>query len=46
MTKEMMVKMAKSANDGIVEVVCKTTPKLNKYARTLWQGGEGVKDED
>ena len=42
MTKEMMVKMAKSANDGIVEVVCKTTPKLNKYARTRGADGKRI----
>lgn len=42
MTKEMMVKMAKAANDGIVEVVCKTTPKLNKYARTRGADGKRI----
>lgn len=42
MTKEMMVKMAKGANDGIVEVVCKTTPKLNKYARTRGDDGKRI----
>ena len=33
MTKREIVKMAKSAKDGIVEFVAETTPALNKYAR-------------
>ena len=33
MTKREIVKMAKSAKDGIVQFVAETEPALNKYAR-------------
>ena len=33
MTKREIVKMAKSAKDGVIEFTAETTPALNKYAR-------------
>lgn len=42
MTKEMLVKMVKDAKDGTVEVVCKTSPKLNKFARARGADGKRI----
>lgn len=33
MTKREIVKLAKSAKDGVIEFVAETTPALNKFAR-------------
>lgn len=42
MTKNELMKMAKVANDGTIEVVCKSAPKLNKYSRVRDAQGKRI----